>query len=698
MNFIPTEQKPDEYSHSSNHRVPVKSIAIIISVLIVALIGLFVVRYFLKPDFDTPFSFHNPFNSEDEVVEIKHFQSAEDFRQYLAVASEISDAIGGFGTAVPMVALESREMVDFGMDMAESQAIGVGSSDKTVNNRPDRVSETNVQVFGIDEPDIVKTNGSEIFASLGYQYDWIDTPRIMVDESGVTSEQILPPTSRQGGVRSIKAWPPVDLTIDSTISEQGDLLLVDDKLLVFSGRTVTAYNVSDPIDPKESWQIKLEDNSSLITSRLYDNELYLVARTRINQPRPCPFEPFSIGNEKISIACDRIYHPVVPIDVDSTYTVTKVNPADGKVMDTVSFIGSQQSSVVYMSTDHLYITYVYPGDIAGFVLDFFIANDDLFDTSITGKLKKLRSYDLSQQTKMSEISYILQRYLQGLDSDEKLRIENEMENRLQDFSKQYMRKLEQTGIVQINNKKLSVDAVGSVPGTLLNQFSMDEYEGYVRIVTTVSSNGSSFGIMPRIDSVNDVYVLDKDMVKVGEVLDLGLTESVYSARFVGDLGYIVTFRQTDPFYVIDLANPHKPYLAGELKIPGYSSYLHPLTDTTVLGIGKEGSKVKLSLFDVSDPKNPREADKYVLDEYWSEVLSTHHAFLVDTEKNVFFMPGSRGGYVFGYQGNTLSLVRAISDIVAKRALYIDNYLYIVGENKLVDLKQSDWERIHELDY
>ena len=123
---------------------------------------------------------------------------------------------------------------------------------------------------------------------------------------------------------------------------------------------------------------------------------------------------------------------------------------------------------------------------------------------------------------------------------------------------------------------------------------------------------------------------------------MGLTERVYSARFIQDKGYVVTFRQTDPFYVLDLSDPASPKLAGELKIPGYSSYLHPITKDKIIGIGKEGQNVKVSLFDASDPANPQEVSKYTLSEYWSDILNTHHAFLMDEKHGVFFLPGLFG--------------------------------------------------------
>ena len=198
------------------------------------------------------------------------------------------------------------------------------------------------------------------------------------------------------------------------------------------------------------------------------------------------------------------------------------------------------------------------------------------------------------------------------------------------------------------------------------------------------------------DQENDVYVLNSKLGIIGSIKGLGLDERIYSARFVGDKGYLVTFRQIDPFFVLDLNDPTNPEVKGELKIPGYSSYLHPINENEILGMGKEDNKVKISLFDVSSPSNPKEASKYTLDEYWSDILNTHHAFLLDEKHEVFFMPGSKGGYIFSYK-NGLSLKKAVSGFQARRALFIDDYLYIIGNNKIVVLNENTWERAKELE-
>lgn len=284
-------------------------------------------------------------------------------------------------------------------------------------------------------------------------------------------------------------------------------------------------------------------------------------------------------------------------------------------------------------------------------------------------------------------------YKNGLSSDDRLKFTNEMQNRLTNYRKSQLRNFDKTIVAKIGLGDLKFYASGAVPGQPLNQFSLDEYNGNLRIATTI---GSSWFM--RSETANDVYVLDPEMKIIGSVLDLGKTEKIYSARFIEDKGYVVTFRQTDPFYVIDLADPRDPKLAGELKIPGYSGYLHPVNKDKIIGVGMENSNVKISYFNVIDPKNPAEMDKYSLDEHWSEAVSNHHAFLMDSRHEIFFMPGGNGGYIFSYANNKLSLKKAVSGINSKRAIYINDYLYVIGDNKISVLDENTWEKIKEFEF
>jgi inhibitor of cysteine peptidase len=625
-------------------------------------------------------------------VNLQKFESEDDFKTYLSEST--IDRMAGFGFKTRSFA----EPMTLDVGLESSQAIGLGMGGAADGAQvPERISETNVQVVGIDEPDILKTDGQEIyFSSQAFFREPFLEVRDEIDAIIPNIGKTIQPR-RTGATKTIKAFPPADLKIDGEIDQQGELLLSDDILVVLSHNQINGYDVSDPADPDEKWSIEIENRNWLETARLFNGKIYLITRTIINQPRPCPIMPLTINGSELSIACNEIYHPTTNIPVDSTYTIMEIDPETGEVDKKTAFVGSYGSSVIYMSPNAIYLTYSYSGDVLNYILNFFKTNSDLVPNWVIDKLTKLDSYDISNNAKMAELSIIFEQFIVSIDEDEALKLENEFANRMEDYAKEHSRELEQTGIAKIDVNSLEVKATGSIPGSLLNQFSMDEYKDHLRIATTVGNRtyipiiGSRSG-----ESLNDVYVLDKNLKQTGAILDLGLTERIYSARFIEDKGYLVTFRQIDPFYVLDLSNPKKPAMKGELKIPGYSSYLHPITKDKILGIGKEDNQVKISLFDVADPSKPKEISKYTLDEYWSDILNTHHAFLMDAKFKVFFMPGGKGGYIFSYENNKIELIKAVSQIRARRALFLDDYLYMVGDDEIVVLNENDWQEVNNL--
>lgn len=199
--------------------------------------------------------------------------------------------------------------------------------------------------------------------------------------------------------------------------------------------------------------------------------------------------------------------------------------------------------------------------------------------------------------------------------------------------------------MEIRGAKISYKASGQVMGRILNQFSMDEHEGYFRIATLTRYANQS-------KSSTNLYVLKvEDLKIVGKVEGLAPGEEMRSARFIGELCYLVTFKKIDPLFAIDLRDPENPKVLGELKISGYSDYLHPYGEDHLLGIGKEAvpaeegdfawhQGVKISLFDVSNPDDPREVDKIVIGDRGTEtlVLMDHHALLLDERRGLLIMP------------------------------------------------------------
>jgi len=185
-------------------------------------------------------------------------------------------------------------------------------------------------------------------------------------------------------------------------------------------------------------------------------------------------------------------------------------------------------------------------------------------------------------------------------------------------------------------------ASGSVRGHLLNQFALSEYEGVLRVAST---DGSMWGANPDSESFVTTFSVDgNELVQLGQVGDMGKGEQIFSVRFVGDIAYVVTFRQTDPFYTVDLSDPAAPVVLGELKITGFSGQLHPLGPDHVLGIGQEATEegrttgAKVTLFDVSDLSDPIDVANWTVDNSWSDAQWDHKAFLWWPQENLAVLP------------------------------------------------------------
>ncbi|MGM9945637.1 MAG: beta-propeller domain-containing protein [Lysinibacillus sp.] len=276
----------------------------------------------------------------------------------------------------------------------------------------------------------------------------------------------------------------------------------------------------------------------------------------------------------------------------------------------------------------------------------------------------------------------------------------------------------------VDGTKVEMTARTTIEGSVLNQFSMDEYNGYLRVATTTGNAWGSDG-----DSNNNLMIYDGNLNEVGKLTDLARGERIYSARFMGDKAYIVTFRETDPLFVIDVADPKNPVVLGELKIPGFSNYLHPLDDTHLIGIGYD-TKVevnsyskqpivytmgmKISLFDVTDVDNPIEVDNEIIGGRgtYSDVQYDHKALYRDQANGHYGFPISiydeekyigSGALVYHITPNGIELAGDFVkkaqgeqyedwETMVRRLLYIDNTLYTIANHEITAYDKQKFEK------
>ncbi|MEK7097902.1 MAG: beta-propeller domain-containing protein, partial [Patescibacteria group bacterium] len=596
---------------------------------------------------------------------IKRFKSENDFKGYIAKSS------GNLMYNRSFEDLEVTGMTDSATKAAPSQI--------------ERSADTNVQVAGIDEPDVVKTGNGNIYVSTENRY------RIFFDRM-----KILPPVQEEADTKIVKAFPVEEMAQSGTIKKNGNLFLDDDTLAVFADDGIYGYNTASSSGYSEKWKIDFKD-SALVGARKYDEKIYVITKQYLNYEKPCPLEPLAVKGEPVAIACNQIYHPIAPTQVSTTYTAFIINFADGKIEKNISFVGSEQGTALYMSPLNIYLGYDVPADWLDVSMDFLKNSEGILPESVIAKLEKLEGYELSHNAKSTEFEAILGQYNRSLSEEARKKFEADMSAAFNSYLDTNKRDLEKTNIVKISLSDFRIEKTGAIPGRLLNQFSLDEYDGNLRAVTTIGQFGWwGFGQIQN-QSANDLYVLNKDLGVIGSIKNFGLDERVYSVRFINDKGYVVTFKQTDPFFVMDLSDPQNPQIKGELKIPGFSSYLHQLSGNEVLGIGREESKVKISLFNVSVPEKPEEVSKYSLDEYWSGVFDNYHAFFLDKKHKIFFIPGDNDVYIFSYDGGKINLIKKVDGLKPLRATYINDYFYLVGEDKIVVLDEEDWEEVKQLE-
>ncbi|MBR3969280.1 MAG: beta-propeller domain-containing protein [Clostridia bacterium] len=528
-----------------------------------------------------------------------------------------------------------------------------GSAKPGATTSDKNFSNTTEQVEGVSEADIVKTDGEHIYYLSGNE---LSIFKAEGEKSTLVSKSTLD-------------GEKYDL--------YGDMFLKDNRLILLQPNftvdntnyvSVVIYDVTNPGSPQKISTTRQEGWYN--SSRMVGDYIYLISDCRINiseakKDDPSTFVPV-IGINGIfePVPADSIYR----YDQDSyenRYTVIGAyNYKDGAMSDTANLLGGTEN--VYCSQGNIILT----------------------------KTEFNDGEDLPQD--VDEFSQ-----------------NNTTVSRL-----------------TINKGQIEYKTTGSVEGVLENQFYIDEHNGYFRFVTTVTTvknikrdfENDDSEVVYIIEEVDDttarLTVLDSELEKVGEIKDLAKGERVYSVRFMGDTAYFVTFRQTDPLFSADLSDPKNPKILGELKIPGFSEYMYPYGKGLLLGFGMDADEktgitgdLKLSMFNINDPKNVTEDDKTIIkDCSYSPALSNHKAMLVHVGKNLIGFAATEDYYnvkymLYEYTGKGFNR-KAELDIkgdyknamVDVRGLFIENQFYVISNEALQVFDINTFKQIANINF
>ncbi|MFH1473445.1 MAG: beta-propeller domain-containing protein [Candidatus Aenigmatarchaeota archaeon] len=649
--------------------------------------------------------------------ELKKFSSYEQLESFVKSNVGSSSYYGGFA---PAMATVSRTMEQTAV--SEASTLGSDAAKSSVptagGEAGGEYSETNIQVAGVDEADIVKNDGKYIYTVSGNKVVIINA--YPAEQADIVSEIELNGTPQEIFVNRNKLVVFGMGDYSSTgIPEIGIAPRRSYSQLTF----IKVYDITDRANPVLTRDVAVEGN--YYDSRMIGDYVYVVASQPVyyGGTDPIPMPLIEADGVSRRIAASEIYYFDT---IDNSYIFTNIisinTQNDNEEFNSKTYLMGYTQNM-YVSPSNIYVVYtkrLSEADYYDRLIDQALIPNVPFEIQL--KINEIRNSDKEDYEKVQEISEVVQEYVETLGPEQGANFMKNVQQKVDEVYQQIAKELEKTIIHKIAIFNGNIDYVtnGEAPGQTLNQFSMDEYNGNFRIATTTNNW--------RTQSSNHLYVLDGDLNIIGKVEDLASGERIYSVRFMGDRGYMVTFRQIDPLFVIDLSNPTNPQVLGYLKIPGVSDYLHPYDETHLIGVGRDATEsgrisgMKLSLFDVSDVANPTEISKYIIGERgtYSEALNDHKAFLFSREKNLLVIPvreyekdyreSFQGAYVFNVdlvngfilKGTiTHANETAIEDdrwyyewnAEVRRSLYIDNVLYTVS-NKMV--KANDLSDLGEI--
>jgi inhibitor of cysteine peptidase len=593
---------------------------------------------------DGPVTVNQPGN---EVVDFKNFNSQVELDKYLK--DNTVDPGYGYGMFDGLLNTVTKSIGVAAPTASIAESVADSSGGR--GGSADSYSQTNVQVEGVDEPDIVKNDGRYIYTVSGGKVVIVDAYPAKdmknlstidvnnVQNIFVNGDKLI--VFSNGYMAYVIDGP----TTDSTQKIAGDMMPCRYGYGCGGGASMTnilVYDISDRSDPEIEKNFSIEGNYN--DARMIGKYVYLVSSKYVYSERPMPPIYIMDGVKTDIAASDVMYYPGYE-DTSFTFTtVSALNIDNNEVSKKVFLTGS--TSTIYASEKNIYLTYQKR-------MSYRDYNERLLEEAVIPTLPA----DLMNQAdnimdsnkdineKYRDVMELVVNHSNSLTDEERSNFDERLQNSTNKFADEMAKEYEKTVIMKIavDGSGIDMKSTGEVPGHLLNQFSMDEFEDTFRVTTTTGDvwNGNS---------LNHLFVLDSSMDIIGSVQGLAPGERIYSTRFMGERAYIVTFKKIDPFYVIDLSNPSSPKVLGYLKIPGYSDYLHPYDEDHIIGIGKNAlgggenfawyQGIKISLFDVSDFENPKEVAHLDIGDRGtdSSALYDHKAFLFDKEKNMMVVP------------------------------------------------------------
>ena len=676
---------------------------------------------YISPDLETV----------EATQELRKFESKKELAEFL---QKTQAARYGFDSFFALGGAQRSQTIAESLPVSAVATKETAADSRTTGTE---YSTTNVQVEGVDEADFIKNDEK-------YIYMIADNKLIIVNAFPAEEGKILSETKIDGSASKI--FLNENKVIVFSEKQEQDFTFRKNEFFPMPKYTMKTYVFIYDVSDKEKPEL-LKDYSVtgyLFEARMIDDVVYFVAQDYAYYEPPIIYTPIIREGTK-TVLEPEIFYFDNPENNYNYNTIVSLDLTEDKINAKTFMLGN--GNTLYMSQENLYISYRKERQ---WRFGFFYEDENakekfnsivlpLLPEEYRERIQEIKKENLSEAEEWNKISEELYSMwstaLEDKEFEKELEaIAKEIQEKINEFDLKKAQEFDRTVIQKFSVREGEIEfkGTGEVPGSLLNQFSLDESQGNLRVATTTS-------IWAReLVQYNNVFVLDEEMKTIGSLKEIAKDERIYSTRFIGNKLYMVTFRQVDPFFVIGLEDPTNPKVLGYLKIPGFSNYLHPFDENHIIGVGKETKEsefggvttlgVKIALFDVSDVSNPKQVDKVEIGgrETNSEILNDHKAFLFDKRNNLLVIPinereekeskesaffpeyGSRvwrGAYIFNLsekgftKKGTVQHSNALEEYYywlsgssVLRSLYIDNVLYTVSGkfikmNSLNDLKE-----------
>jgi inhibitor of cysteine peptidase len=533
------------------------------------------------------------------------------------------------------------------------------------STKQSQTSQTNVQVQGIDEADIIKTYKDYVLVANG---------------------QVVTAIAKN----ATKVFTIANLSQEYYIQS---LVIQNETVFVI----VTKYSAQNVTTQINSYSLENQQPQLLQTytvpgyyvqARVGENALYIVTQqTEYDTAYPWPI----VYKGATSIQASDVR--IMPYPHMQTASFTHIAKIEQEQIKATSIV-SQGQPIVYMNTNGLLLAfneYTAVWEIQEThrlsQIESYLTIDD---KELIGKIQDVSNEILSASEKKWKISAVYSRAYERLDADTQKTIEKNIEEKTRKQLEQ-IESFSTTQLVRITTD-LSQTMTQTIPGSVYGQFAIDWSKRSYKIATTQQAE---WYYDTHKEETNNLYILDEQLQIISSIRDFASNESIYSVRYTPDYAYIVTYKQIDPLFVLDIANEQNPQIIGEVKIPGFSRYMHVINDSYILGIGQEEwSTLQISLFDVSDKKNPERVDVLTIKNAYSNVLYEHKAltiiddlFAIPVSINIQTKDTPYAQYQQSYELLLLSVTDSLEQkgkvshsTNIERSASVDDSLYTIGYN------------------